>query len=349
MKEMWKGNHAIAEAALRGGLEFYAGYPITPQTEVMEYLSFRMPELEKDFIQAENEIAAINMVFGAAATGKRSMTGSSGPGISLKQEGISYLCYYDLPCVIVNVQRWGAALGTLDSSQTDYLRETRGGGNGDYRVIVWAPDSVQETVDLLYDAFEKSEEYRNPVEILSEAALGQMMEPCEMPDFKKRDHDLEWSWDGTNRDHNRLPAPEKPAHHRAKYQKIIEKEQRWESINTDDAEYVFVAFGLPSRVAKDAMRRLRAEGEKVGVIRPVAVWPYPLKAFKEVNDNVKGFLSIESTDLGQHIEDVALSVKKTFDANVPVYLHASSQQIPKVKNVIETFKQIKTGQLKEAY
>jgi 2-oxoglutarate ferredoxin oxidoreductase subunit alpha len=349
MKEMWKGNHAIAEGALRGGLEFYAGYPITPQTEVMEYLSYRMPELGRHFIQSENEIAAINMVFGASATGKRSMTGSSGPGISLKQEGISYLCYNDLPCVIVNVQRWGAALGTLDSSQTDYLRDTRGGGHGDYRLIVWAPNSIQETVDLLYEAFDKAEAYRNPVEIYSEAALGQMMEPCEMPELKERGYDLDWSWDGTDRDHKRVSQQDKPAHHKAKYKKIIENEQRWESIETDDAEYVFVALGLPSRVARDAVKRLRADGEKVGLIRPIAIWPYPMKAFEELHACVRGFLSIESTDMGQHVEDVALAAKKGFEANIPVYLHATNQKIPKVKEVIEVYKQMKKGELKEAF
>ncbi len=349
MKEMWKGNHAIAEGALRGGLQFYSGYPITPQTEVMEFLSFRMPELGRHFVQAENEIAAINMVFGASATGLRSMTGSSGPGISLKQEGISYLSYNDLPAVIVNVQRWGAALGTLDSSQTDYLRDTRGGGHGDYRIIVWAPNSIQETVDLLYEAFEKAEEYRNPVEIYSEAALGQMMEPCEMPEFKERGYDLEWSWDGTDRDHERVAMDKKPAHHTSKFKKIIENEQRWESINTEDAEYVFVALGLPSRVARDAVKRLRSDGEKVGLIRPIAIWPYPRKAFEELSEGIRGFLSIETTDMGQHVEDVALAVKKGFKTNIPVYVHATNQKMPKVKEVIEVYRQLKAGNLKEAF
>jgi 2-oxoglutarate/2-oxoacid ferredoxin oxidoreductase subunit alpha len=349
MKQMWKGNHAIAEGALRGGLQFYAGYPITPQTEVLEYLSYRMSELDRIFVQAENEIAAISMVYGASATGLRSMTGSSGPGMSLKQEGISYLCYNDLPCVIVNVQRWGAALGTLDSSQTDYLRDTRGGGHGDYRLIIYAPNSIQETVDLLYFAFEKAEQYRNPVEIYSEASLGQMMEPCEMPEFKERGCDLEWSWDGTNRDHKKVMKPDKPAHHTAKYTKIIENEQRWESYQTEDAEHIFVSLGLPSRVAKDAIKRLRAEGEKVGLIRPITIWPYPMKAFAELQENVKGFLSIESTDMGMHVEDVALAAKKGCKENVPVYLLATNQHIPKVKEVMAVYQQMKNGELKEKF
>lgn len=349
MKRMWKGNHAIAEGALRGGLQFYAGYPITPQTEVLEYLSYRMGEMDRHFVQAENEIAAISMVHGASATGLRCMTGSSGPGMSLKQEGISYLCYNDLPCVIVNVQRWGAALGTLDSSQTDYLRDTRGGGHGDYRLIVYAPNTIQETVDLLYIAFEKAEQYRNPVEIYSEASLGQMMEPCEMPEFKERDHDLKWSWDGTNRDHGRVAQPDKPAHHSAKYKTIIENEQRWESYHTDDAEFVFVALGLPSRVAKDAVSRLRKNGEKVGLIRPIAIWPYPTKAFADLSEGVRGFLSIETTDMGMHVEDVALAAKKECKGNIPVYLLATNQKIPKVKDVVAVYNQMKNGELKETY
>jgi 2-oxoglutarate ferredoxin oxidoreductase subunit alpha len=349
MKEMWKGNHAIAEGALRSGLQFYAGYPITPQTEVLEYLSYRMPELGKDFVQAENEIAAISMVHGASATGLRCMTGSSGPGMSLKQEGISYLSYNDLPCVIVNVQRWGAALGTLDSSQTDYLRDTRGGGNGDYRLIVYAPNTIQETVDLLYTAFDKAEQYRNPVEIYSEASLGQMMEPCEMPAFKERNSDLEWTWDGTNRDHGRVDMPDRPAHHSGKFQKIIENEQRWESFQTEDADYIFVALGLPSRVARDAVNRLRNDGEKVGLIRPIAIWPYPMKAFAELHDGVKGFLSIESTDMGMHVEDVALAAKKECKGNIPVYLLATNQNIPKIKEVMAVYKQMKNGELKEKF
>lgn len=349
MRQMWKGNHAIGEAALRAGMDIYAGYPITPQTEVMEYLSGRMGELGRDFIQSENELAAASVIYGASATGKRCMTGSSGPGISLMQETFSHMCDYQFPCVVVNVQRWGAGLGTLDSSQTDYLRDTRGGGQGDYRIIVWAPNSIQETVDLLYEAFEKAEEHRLIVEIFSEAALGQMMEPVAMPEFKTRNTDLPWSYDGTNRDHQFSPKPQQPAFFKKKYTRIIETEQRWESLLIEDAEYVFVTLGLPSRVAKDAVKRLRASGEKVGLIRPIAIWPYPAKAFEAVNPGVKGFLSIESTDIGQHVEDVVLAVNKSLKKYVPVHLLASNQFIPKVKEVMETFRQMKTGALKEAY
>ena len=235
MKKMWKGNHAIGEAAMRAGCQFYAGYPITPQTEVGEYLSWRMPELGRTFLQAENEMSAMYMIFGSYACGMRSMTSSSGPGFSLKQEGISYMCANNYPAVLVNVQRWGAGLGTLDSSQTDYLRDTRCGGNGDCRVIVLTPNSIQETIDLMYIAFDLAEKYRNPVEILTEAALGQMMEAVEFPEFKERTEDLGWTWDGTNRDHGRLANPDKPGATKAKYELITENEQRYEAYQVEDA------------------------------------------------------------------------------------------------------------------
>jgi 2-oxoglutarate ferredoxin oxidoreductase subunit alpha len=348
MKKMWKGNHALAEAAMRAGCRFYAGYPITPQTEVGEYLSGRMPELGRTFLQAENEMSAVYMIFGAYACGMRSMTSSSGPGFSLKQEGIAYLCANNFPAVLANVQRWGPGLGTLDSSQSDYLRDTRGGGNGDYRVIVYAPNSIQETVDLMYNAFDIAEKYRNPVEILTEAALGQMMEPVEFPEFKERTEDLGWTFDGTNRDHGRLQNPEKPEYTRNKIALMTENEQRWESVMAEDAEYIFVAFGLPSRTAKNAVNQLRAQGEKVGLIRPVTVWPFPEKAFAEAK-NVKGFISVESTDAGQLIEDVALTAKKTGNGNVPVYGMFTGQNIPKTRDIMAFYEKIKAGQIKEVF
>jgi 2-oxoglutarate ferredoxin oxidoreductase subunit alpha len=349
MKKMWKGNHALAEAAVRAGCEFYAGYPITPQTEVMEYLSARMPEMGRTFIQAENEISAINMIFGSYACGMRSMTSSSGPGISLKQEGISYLCANGFPAVIANVQRWGAGLGSLDSSQCDYLRETRGGGNGDYRVIVYIPNTIQEMVDLTYESFDIAEKYRNPVEILSEAALGQMMEPVEFPEHKVRKEDLGWTFDGTNRDHDRVPTPERPKIYRKKYEMIAEQEQRWESSYLEDAEYVFVSIGLASRTTKTAVARLREMGKKVGFIRPISAWPFPYNGFKEVPDTVKGFISVENNDAGQLVEDVALAAKKVMSKNVPIYGLFTGQKIPKTKEIIETYEQVLSGLLKEVF
>lgn len=349
MKKMWKGNHAIAEAALRAGCQFYAGYPITPQTEVGEYLSDKMPLMGRKFLQAENEMAAVYMVFGAYACGMRSMTSSSGPGFSLKQEGISYLCANNFPAVLVNVQRWGPALGTLDSAQTDYLRDTRCGGNGDCHCIVLAPNSIQETVDLMYGAFDLTEKYRNPVEILSEAALGQMMEPVEFPEYKERTEDLGWTFDGTDRPHGRIANPEKPGAMKAKFDAIAANEQRWESYQVEDADYVFVAFGLPSRTARNAVDQLRELGHKVGLIRPITVWPFPFDAFKAVKPDVKGFISVESTDAGQLIEDVALAAKRTCPNNVPVYGLFSGQKIPKTKDIVAHFEGILNGENKEVF
>ncbi len=349
MKKMWKGNHAIAEAAMRAGCEFYAGYPITPQTEVGEYLSSRMPELGRRFLQAENEMSAIYMIFGAYACGMRSMTSSSGPGFSLKQEGIAYLCANNFPSVLVNVQRWGPGLGTLDSSQTDYLRDTRGGGNGDYRVIVYAPNSIQETVDLMYNAFDVAEKYRNPVEILSEAALGQMMEPVEFPPFKERKEDLGWTFDGTDRPHGRIDNPGKPGALRAKVEAIMANEQRWENYMVEDADYVFVAFGLPSRTSRNAVDLLREQGIKAGLIRPITVWPFPFDAFKEIPGTVKGIISVESTDAGQLVEDVALATKRMCRGNVPVYGLFSGQKIPKTKEIVTYVNGILSGENKEVF
>lgn len=349
MKKMWKGNHAIAEAAMRAGCEFYAGYPITPQTEVGEYLSSRMPELGRRFLQAENEMSAIYMIFGAYACGMRSMTSSSGPGFSLKQEGIAYLCANNFPAVLVNVQRWGPGLGTLDSSQTDYLRDTRGGGNGDYRVIVYAPNSIQETVDLMYNAFDVAEKYRNPVEILSEAALGQMMEPVEFPPFKERKEDLGWTFDGTDRPHGRIDNPGKPGALRDKVNAIMANEQRWENYMVEDADYVFVAFGLPSRTSRNAVDLLREQGVKAGLIRPITVWPFPFDAFKEIPGTVKGIISVESTDAGQLVEDVALATKRMCQGNVPVYGLFSGQKIPKTKEIVAYVNGILSGENKEVF
>lgn len=349
MKKMWKGNHAIAEAAMRAGCEFYAGYPITPQTEVGEYLSSRMPELGRRFLQAENEMSAVYMIFGAYACGMRSMTSSSGPGFSLKQEGIAYLCANNFPAVLVNVQRWGPGLGTLDSSQTDYLRDTRGGGNGDYRVIVYAPNSIQETVDLMYNAFDVAEKYRNPVEILSEAALGQMMEPVEFPPFKERKEDLGWTFDGTDRPHGRIDNPGKPGALRDKVNAIMANEQRWENYMVEDADYVFVAFGLPSRTSRNAVDLLREQGVKAGLIRPITVWPFPFDAFKEIPGTVKGIISVESTDAGQLVEDVALATKRMCQGNVPVYGLFSGQKIPKTKEIVAYVNGILSGENKEVF
>ncbi|MBN1318546.1 MAG: 3-methyl-2-oxobutanoate dehydrogenase subunit beta [Anaerolineales bacterium] len=356
MKEMWKGNFAIGEGALRAGMRLYAGYPITPATEIMEYLSYRMPELGRVFVQAESELAAINTVFGSYAAGMRSMTGSSGPGISLKQEGISYLVNNNIPCVFVNVQRWGTGLGSLFTATTDYRRDTGGGGEGDYRIIVFAPNSIQEAVDLLYDSFDLAEKYRIPVEIFTEAALGQMMAPCEMPPFKEREGELPWVVNGSGESSAKF-RPSSAAtdpdgflqQFTDKYEAITEKEQRWESFEVEDAEYVCVAIGMAARVAYDGVRRLRSQGEKVGLIRPITIWPFPIDAFKEVNPNVKGFISVEETDHGQMIDDIALSVKKEYKENIPVFGLFTGFRIPKTAQVIDTYQAVRDGEQRRIY
>ena len=355
MKRMLKGNEAIAEAALRAGMKFYTGYPITPQTEVMEYLSWRMPELGRTFIQASSEIEAINMIFGAAATGMRCLTSSCGPGMSLKQEGISYIALNELPCVILNVQRWGPGLGSMASAQTDYSRETRGGGNGDYRQIVYAPNSIQESVDLMYDAFDISEKYRNPVLILSEGSLGQMVEACELPEFKEGPAEFDWTYTGKYRhcraiDFDLMPmydVKHTQDYMQKKHKEIRDNEQKWETYMIEDAEYILCAFGLTSRVVKESVKMLREKGEKAGMIRPITLWPFPVKAFEEVTENTKGFICIEGNDTGQMIEDVAIASKVT--RNLPIYLKATGQSMATTAEIIEMYDKVKNKEVKEVF
>lgn len=356
-KVMMKGNVAAAEAAIRGGAEFFAGYPITPSTETLETLSHRMPEEGRVFIQAENEIASINMVIGAAATGARALATSSGPGMALKQEGFSYAARNDIPYVCMNVQRWGIGLGMLDSGQVDYLRDTRAGGNGDYRHIVYAPNSIQELVDDMYEAFDISQKYRMGVLILSEGYLGQMMEPVELPPYKEIKKP-DWGLDGTGEvglkqtcacynvplAHKLLPKRQE------RLAQVCREMQRVETIAVEDADYVFVAFGLPSRVCADTVKRLRSQGEKVGLIRPKIVFPYPFDAFQKVNPHVKGFISVETNDYGQMVQDVALAAKKELpERNVPVYCYAYSVGVPRVGEVIDFYHGVLSGEKKEVY
>lgn len=352
MGDMIKGNDAIAEAAVRAGVQLYAGYPITPSTEVMEYLSWRMPELGRTFIQAESELAGINMVLGFAFCGKRALTASSGPGISLKQEGISYISKYRLPCVVLNVVRYGNGLGSLRSGQSDYFRDTRGGGNGDYRCIVLAPSSVQESVDLMYLAFDLAERYRIVTEVMSESALGQMMEPCEFPPMQELTVQ-DWALDGKYTHERRVAFMENyvtTAHeNNARYEEIKEKEQRYEAVGLEDAEYVFVSYGIPGRVTHGVVNELRARGEKVGLIRPITLWPFPEKAFEQVNPNVKGFITAELNDYGQMVDDVALSVKKKLRTDIPVYCLPYVFEMVKRKDVFRDFEKIRQGQWKEVY
>ncbi len=352
MGDMIKGNEAIAEAAVRAGARFYAGYPITPSTEIMEYLSTRLDEVGGAFVQAESEIAGINMVIGAASCGVRSFTASSGPGISLKQEGMTTLSDENLPVVVINMVRYGNGIGTLLTAQCDYLRETRGGGNGDYRCIVLCPDSIQEAVDLVTLAFDIAEKYRMVCVIMSEGALGQMMEPCDLPPMQEAKK-YSWGFDGkyTNKlvgifDRDSL---KEAVELNERYNKVKENEQRWEDNYTEDAEYVFVSYGLPGRSTKGAVEKLRAEGHNVGFIRPITAWPFPEKAFDKVNPNVKGFISIEANATGQMVDDVALTVKKKFNINVPVYCNPHVYGVPAMKTIKEDYYKVIAGEMKEVY
>ena len=319
-KVLMKGNEAIAEAAIRAGCRHYFGYPITPQTEVAAYMSKRMPKIGGTFLQAESEIAAINMVIGVSSTGKRVMTSSSSPGVSLKSEGISYLAGCDLPALVVNVQRGGPGLGGIQPSQSDYWQSTKGGGHGDYHPIVYAPCSIQEFVDITYNAFDKADEYRTPVMIIGDGMLGQMMEPAEIPPMKditklpKKDWAACGHSDGVPRIINSLriePELLEPfcIHLYEKYAAIEKNEVKVEKYKTDDAEFVFVAYGSVARICKAAIDELRKEGYKVGLIRPITLYPFPVDAINEVakQASVKKFITVELS-MGQMVEDVRLSV-----------------------------------------
>ena len=316
-KVLMKGNEAIAEAALRAGCLHYFGYPITPQTELTAYMAKRLPKTEGGvFLQAESEIAAINMVYGVASTGKRVMTSSSSPGVSLKQEGISYIAGADLPAVIVNVQRGGPGLGGIQPSQSDYFQATKGGGHGDYHLIVLTPSSVQEMADLTSLAFDLADKYRCPAMLLADGTMGQMMEPVALPEPHKSVIDKPWAVTGTQmkRVHNIINSLylspevlEKTNFERfQRYAEIEKNEVRYESYLMDDAEYCIVAFGIAARVAKNAITAMRKDGLKIGLIRPITVWPFPRKAIREAADKVKGFVCVELS-MGQMIEDVRLA------------------------------------------
>jgi len=319
-REIWKGCEAIAEAAIRAGCRAYFGYPITPQNELPEYMSSHMPAAGGVFVQSESELAAINMVYGAAATGVRAMTSSSSPGVSLKQEGISYMAAVELPGVIVNVMRGGPGLGSIQPSQCDYYQATRGGGNGDYRTLTLAPLNIQEAVDLMFDAFDLADLYRNPVMILADGLIGQMMEPIVWKEHPKRElPNKAWAASGRKgRGHNNfltsllIKAEDCEAHnlHLAeKYKAMEEKECRWEEIALEDAELIFVAYGTPARIALSAIENLRKHGIKAGIFRPITLWPFPSRQLKKLVERpqVKLVLDLELC-LGQMLDDVNLAV-----------------------------------------
>ncbi|HBU69460.1 MAG TPA: 3-methyl-2-oxobutanoate dehydrogenase subunit beta [Elusimicrobia bacterium] len=316
-KTLMKGNIALCEGAIAAGCKAYFGYPITPQNEVPAHMSKRMPELGLVFLQAESEVAAINMVLGASATGVRVMTSSSSPGVSLKQEGISYLVGCELPAVIVNVQRGGPGLGNISGSQADYFQATKGGGHGDYRMIVLAPSSVQDMYDHTMLAFDLADKYRTPVMLLADGVVGQMMEPLMLNKYiPAATGDRSWVLDGARGREPRsvkslLMAEGALERHnlelRKKFDLIEANETRIETKNTDDAEIIIVAFGISARVAYSTMRALRAAGKKIGVARPVTLWPFPQKTISELAKPGRKFLVAEM-NMGQMVEDVRLAV-----------------------------------------
>ena len=348
-KELWKGNEAIAEAAIRAGCDCYFGYPITPQSEVPEYMSSHMPKNGRVFVQAESELAAINMVYGAGGCGLKAMTSSSSPGISLKHEGISYMVGSEIPAVIVNCMRGGPGLGTIQPGQSDYYQATRGGGNGDYRMVCLAPCNIQEAVDFVQESFDIAFQYRNPCMVVLDGLIGQMMEPIEWKEIPKRDLPSIDTWATTGRkgreEHNTLNSlyiePELCDVHNqnlaAKYALMEKNEVRWEEVQCDDAELVITAYGTPARIALTAIDVLRAEGYKVGLFRPVTIWPFPEKALHDLaaKDHVKVFLDTEMSSVGQMIDDVRLAV----EGQKPIYYTGrAGGVIPAVEEIVEAAK-----------
>jgi 2-oxoglutarate ferredoxin oxidoreductase subunit alpha len=319
-KELWEGNQAIAEAAIRGGVEAFFGYPITPQTELLEYMSWRMPELGRVFLQAESEVASINMVYGAACGGMRAMSSSSSPGISLMQEGLSYIAGSEVPAVLVDIMRGGPGLGNIQPGQADYFQMTRSAGHGDYHPLVLAPSTVQEAVDLMYDAFPLAEKYRTIVIIAADGSLGQMMEPAEMPPMRPALTEAErgeWAVRGAAGRPKRiitslfLKEEELEALNRrlqAKLKVIEEQEKRWEEVETADAAYLLVAYGTVGRTCKTVVREAREQGIKAGLFRPISLWPFPAPRLAELAQQVRAMLVVEMS-AGQMLEDVRLAVE----------------------------------------
>ena len=349
-RKLFKGNEAVAEAAIRAGCRYFFGYPITPQNEIPEYMSRRLPEVGGCFLQAESEVAAINMVYGAASAGARVMTSSSSPGISLKQEGISYIAGSLLSPLIVNMVRGGPGLGDIQPAQSDYFQATKGGGHGDYRLIVFAPASIQEMVDLIYISFETGEKYRMPVMILADGVLGQMMESVAFPAMREPKDPKASAYGATG-------AAGRPARVVKAFdldpelmyklnerladtwKKVEENEVRAEEYMMDDAEFALVAYGTSSRVCGSVVDKARAEGAKLGLIRPITVWPFPKQAIIKAAGKVRGFLTVEMS-LGQMVEDV----RRAVNGKKPVYLHAiPGGLIPKRDDVLAQVKSIIEG------
>jgi len=320
--KLLKGNEAIAEAAIRAGTDAYFGYPITPQSEIMEYLALQEPHKRTGMVmlQAESEIAAINMVYGAASTGKKAMTSSSSPGISLKMEGLSYLSGSELPCLVVNIVRGGPGLGTIQPAQSDYFQATKGGGHGDYRLIVLAPASVQEMSDFVILGYDLAFKYRMPVMILSDGLIGQMMEKVELFDPISRNTVFDQSWVVTGKTPNRerniitsldldpLKMEQHNLHLQEKYKHIRENEVRYEMLDCNDIDYLFVAYGSSARICQKSISLAHEKGIRIGLLRPITLYPFPAEIIAKLAEKVKGILSVELS-AGQMVEDVMLAVK----------------------------------------
>ncbi len=355
-KVLMKGNEAMALAAIKGGCDAFYGYPITPQNELPEYLSKHMPLQGKVFVQAESEVAAINMVYGAAGAGARVLTSSSSPGIALKQEGISYMAGSELPGVIINVMRGGPGLGGIQPSQADYNQITRGGGNGDYHVLSFAPESLQETVNIVKESFSLADYYRNPVMIAVDGLIGQMMEPVELDQEinEKVSPEKTWAANGESAKRGKinkivslsLDPYELEKHNlklQKKYHEMIANEQRYESILTADAEIIIVAYGTMARIARTAIKSLREEGIKAGMIRPISIWPFPSRAFKNLPTTVKTLLAVEMS-LGQMRQDVVLSI----NGQLPVEFYGrAGGVVPEASEIIDKVKSIIGGHKNE--
>ncbi|MGI6225585.1 MAG: 3-methyl-2-oxobutanoate dehydrogenase subunit VorB [Peptococcales bacterium] len=338
-KVLMKGNEAIGEAAIKAGCRYFFGYPITPQSELPEYLAKRLPEIGGTYLQAESEVAAINMVYGAAGAGARVMTSSSSPGISLKQEGISYIAGSRLPCLIVNVVRGGPGLGSIQPAQSDYNQSTKGGGHGDYQLIVLAPNSVQEAVDLTIKGFELADKYRNPVMLLADGVIGQMMEPVEFPEEIKELPEKSWATTGKGeRERNIVNSLYIDAHeceqHNQEIKKVLDEivtqEVRYETYKTEDAELILVAYGCSSRIAQGVVDEAREAGLKVGLFRLISLWPYPYQELKKATANAQALLCVEMSSLGQMVNDVKLAV----ECQKPVHFYGrSGGVVPTVEEV----------------
>lgn len=341
-----KGNEALAEAAIKAGCDAYFGYPITPQSEVLEYLAREMPKHNRVCLQAESEVASINMVYGAAGAGFRVMTTSSSPGFSLMQEGVSYIAGAELPCLLVNVNRAGPGLGTIQPGQGDYFQAVKGGGHGDYKLIVLAPSSVQEMADFVFLGFDLAEKYRNPVLLLSDGAIGQMMEKVTFGHHDVKVSEKPWATTGkpATRQRNYITSlhirPEEMEKHNfhleEKYNSIRKNEVRFEKINTDDADYIFVAYGLSARICMKAMDICRKQGMKVGLFRPITLFPFPYDALNKLADKVTMMMTME-LNAGQMVEDVKLAV----NGKIPVDFYGRmGGMIPTPEEIVHHFENV---------